>query len=243
MPGADERKTKSSTPRATPCHCSPSAARLTSFSSVTGRLEASLELGAERRRPRGRATLVASAIRAGVGVDDARDADDDAVEQLAVEAGRASTSESRSSAIASSDALGVGAVDLDVLARAHVAAQVADRAAQEPGAEVEAEHERRLRDRLEEDGAVARAVRLARRLADEPGLEQRLQRERHGRLRDAGPARDLGARDRRPDRIASSTVRSFRSLSSGGIAAAGQVEVAISWSGILTQHGAVQRLT
>ena len=78
-----------------------------------------------------------------------------------------------------------------------LAAQVAHRTAQEARTEVEAQDERRLRHRLEEDGAVARPARLVRRLAHEPGLEQRLERERDGRLRDADPARDLRARDRR----------------------------------------------
>ena len=85
MPVPIERKRKSSTPRATPCHCSPSAARLTSFSSQTGSPSRSLELAAERvalqpgdaRRERD-----AAALR----VDDAGHADDRAVEQRLVEA-------------------------------------------------------------------------------------------------------------------------------------------------------------
>ena len=75
--------------------------------------------------------------------------------------------------------------------------EVADRAAQEAAAEVEPERERRLGDRLEEDRAVARAGRLLGGLADEAGVDERLERERDGRLRDPGPARDLGPRDRR----------------------------------------------
>ena len=50
--------------------------------------------------------------------------------------------------------------------------------------------------RLEEERAVAGPVAVARRLAHEARLEQRLQGERHGRLGDADPAGDLGARDR-----------------------------------------------
>ena len=58
-----------------------------------------------------------------------------------------SASESRSTPIGLDRSVGVGSVELDVLARPHVAAQVADRAAQEAGADVEAEDERGLRDR------------------------------------------------------------------------------------------------
>ena len=93
--------------------------------------------------------------------------------------------------------LALRAGELDVLPDADVAGEVADCAAGEARAEVEAEHERGVGDGLEEDGAEARAVRVVLGLAHEPGLEQRLQRERDGRLRDPDAARDLGARDRR----------------------------------------------
>ena len=78
------------------------------------------------------------------------------------------------------------------------AVEVADRASQEAGAEVEAEDQRRLGDRLEVDRAVAGPLRPVLGLADEAGLHERLQRERDRRLRDAGAAGDLGAGDRRP---------------------------------------------
>ena len=61
----------------------------------------------------------------------------------------------------------VGAVDLDVLPGAHITAQVAERSAQEARSEVEAEHERGLGDRLEEQRAVAAAARVVVDLADE----------------------------------------------------------------------------
>jgi hypothetical protein len=93
--------------------------------------------------------------------------------------------------------LHVGAGQLDVVAGAHLAAQVADRAAQEAGAEVEPEHERRLRDRLEERRAVLGALGVVVGLAHQPRLEQGRQRHRHRRLGDADAARDLRARDRR----------------------------------------------
>ena len=196
MPVPIERKRKSSTPRATPCHCSPRAARLTSFSSQTGRPRRSSSSRAERR-----------ALEAG----DARRERDARCSGRRRRGRRRRRRRARSSRrpgrvdqrVAQLDdrvehALRVVAVDLDVEARANVAAEVADRAAQEPAADVETEHERGLGNGLEEDRAVARAVRSRSRLADEAGVDERLERERDGRLRDAGAPRDLGAGDRRP---------------------------------------------
>ena len=130
------------------------------------------------------------------GVDDARHADHGAVDQVLRQPGR------RYERVAEGDdrlqrAGCVGAFELDVLPGPDGAAQVGDGAAQEAAAEVEPEHERRLRHRLEEDRAVARPAGVGRSLADEPCLEQRLQRERDGGLRDARPARDLGSGDGR----------------------------------------------
>ena len=115
--------------------------------------------------------------------------------------------------------LGLDAGELDVLARAHVAAQVADRAAQEARAEVEPEHERGLGHRLEEDRAVASAAPApasasrtrpasssACSASETVGFEIPARREIS--------AREIGA----PARIVSSTVRSFRSFRSGGSA-------------------------
>ena len=130
-------------------------------------------------------------------LDDAGHADDGAVDQLRGQP-VASTSESRSASIASSTAAASAPIELDVLARPHLAVEVADRPAQEARAEVEAEHERRFRDRLEEDRAVARPSGIVGGLAHEAGVEERLQRQRDGRLRDPDPPRDLGPRDRRP---------------------------------------------
>ena len=93
--------------------------------------------------------------------------------------------------------------ELDVVAGTDCTLEVAERPAEEAGAEVEAEDERRLRHRLEVDGAVARPVGIRLRLAHELVLEQGLEGDRDRRLRDPGSARDLGARDRRtgPDRL------------------------------------------
>ena len=65
---------------------------------------------------------------------------------------------------------------LDVLACPDLTAHVADRTADEVHAQVEAEHERRLRHRFEERRAVARAVAGRLRLADETCVEQGLER-------------------------------------------------------------------
>ena len=84
----------------------------------------------------------------------------------------------------------------DLLPRANLAGEIAERRAHRARAEVDAEDEGRFRIGLVVDGAVVRAVRVVRRLADEPVLEQRAKHERHRRPRDPGPASDLGARDR-----------------------------------------------
>src|SRR5207253_450058 len=70
-------------------------------------------------------------------------------------------------------------------------------------AEVEPEDVGGFRHGLEEHRPVARAAGGGGGLAHEPVADQRLQRQRHRGLRDAGPARDLGARDRgsRTDRL------------------------------------------
>ena len=93
----------------------------------------------------------------------------------------------------------VGRAELDVLSCPDLPGEVADGAAQEARAEVEAEHERGLRHGFEVDGAVARALRRRAGLADEPGIEERLQRQRDGRLRDSGTPRDLRPRDGRAE--------------------------------------------
>ena len=195
IPVPTERNTKSSTPRATPCHCSPSAARLMSFSSVTGRSRrCSSSLANDR--PSSPATFSARLSDAVV-PDDARDADDDAVEERGVErrrleerapqAGRSRRSRLPRRRTVSSTSCRARIVP--------ARSQTAPRS--EARAQVEAEHQRRLGHRLEVDGAVAGPVGAVLGLADEPRLEQRLERERDRRLRDARAPGDLGARDRR----------------------------------------------
>ena len=211
--------TKSSTPRAMPCHCSPTAARLMSFSTVTGS-SSRVELVRRSRRPRGPATFVGELEPPGL-ARRRRPARRRRRRRSGRRAGpsppRARAREARRSP--SIAPLGVGAVELDVLPRTDLAAQVADRAAQEARAQVEPEHEPRLGHGLEEDGAVGRPpgsgfVSRTRpasssdwSASETVGFEIPARREIS--------AREIGA----PERIASSTVRSFRSLRSGGIAA------------------------
>ena len=76
------------------------------------------------------------------------------------------------------------------------AAQVADRAAQEARADVDAEDERGVVDRLEEERAVARAAGIVLAWRTSPRRDERLQGQRDGRLGDPRAARDLGTRDR-----------------------------------------------
>ena len=110
-----------------------------------------------------------------------------------------STRESRSAAAAVS-ASSTSAARSSTSCRARTSpGEVADGAAQEARAEVEAEHERGLRHGFEVDRAVARALRRRAGLAHEPGIEERLQRQRHGRLRDFGTPRDLRPRDGRAE--------------------------------------------
>jgi len=195
-----DRKRKSSTPPATPRHCSPSAARLTSFSSHA-QPEPRLE-GVRERRALEPRDVRREGDRAPLRVDDAGNADDDAVQEPVVQAGRLDERRPELGDLGE-DARGVGMLDLDIEAGPDVAAEVADRTAEEATADVEPERERRLGDGLEEDRPVPRAARPLGGLADEPRVEERPERERHGRLRDPGPARDLRARDRgaRADRL------------------------------------------
>ena len=125
-------------------------------------------------------------------------AGDRAVERVGRQPGRGRRRRSRSSAAASMHGVDVGARHLDVLPRAHLAAQVADRAAQEARAEVEAEHERRLVHRLEERGAVlrARGRRCRPRARARPRAATASVTDTVG-LEMPDAARDLGARDRR----------------------------------------------
>ena len=225
-----ERKAKSSTPRPRPRHCSPSAARLMSFSTARGP-EARLELRAERAALHA-GDVVGQLHAAGLRLDDAREPIT-AQSMTARPAGRRRRpGVSRSPATASSD-VAASAPARRRGARGRRRAR-SERAAQEARADVDAEDERGLVDRLEEDRSVAGPGRVVRRLADEPGVQQRLQRERDGRLRDPTrreiSAREIGA----PARIASRTVRSLRSFSSGAVARRGPGARRIS-SGSLTQ--------
>ena len=129
-------------------------------------------------------------------VHDSRNADDGAVERVLRDAGGLDE-RARSSADRIERCVDVDSVQLHILPSADGAAEVADRASEEPCAEVEAEHEGGVRHRLEEDGPVARPARIMVDLAHESGVEQRLQRERDGRLGDPGAAGDLRPRDRR----------------------------------------------
>src|SRR5439155_15689671 len=64
---------------------------------------------------------------------------------------------------------------VDVAPAAHLGRQVAHGSPDEPRAEVDAEHERSAGVRLEEDGAIPRAVARGLGLADETGPQERLQ--------------------------------------------------------------------
>ena len=193
MPVPTERKTKSSTPRATPSQRSPSAARLMSFSSVIGSPRRASS-SASKGRPSSPGTLAASwSVPSAEPVTPGTPTTTPSISSPG-RSGRRDESVAKLGHRRES-ALRVGALELDVLARADRPAEVADRTAQKPRAEIEAEDERRLRNRLEVDGAVARPARSIGALSHEPGLHQRAERERDGRLRDPGAPRDLCARN------------------------------------------------
>ena len=133
----------------------------------------------------------------GLAVDDARDADDDAVDSRVREVGRGDERIAQPSRCVD-DVVRFGVAQLDVLPGAHRPAQVAERAAEEPRPHVQPEHEGGVRDGLEEDRAVARPARVGLGLPDEPGVDERLEGHRDGRLRHSCAAGDLGPGDRRP---------------------------------------------
>ena len=122
--------------------------------------------------------------------------EDDAVDRLPGHAGRAEQRADETRDLQERRCRGLLS-ELDVLARPDVALQVGERAADETGAEVDAHDVSRLGYRREERRAVSWPASVRLRLAHEPRLEQRLERKRHGRLRDPDPPRDLGTRDRR----------------------------------------------
>src|SRR5439155_19201886 len=133
---------------------------------------------------------------AALALDCARDAEHDAVEQV-LGHGRAVEQRADERWDRVERGLGRRLRQVDVAPAADVAREVADRCPHEAGPEVDAQDERGTWIRLEEDGAVLRAVAVGLGLADESRVEQRPERERDRRFRDAHPPRDLRTRDRR----------------------------------------------
>ena len=193
-PVPTERNAKSSTPRATPLPL------LAERSQVDVVLERHREPEPVRRARRRAHALEleerAARLSRPVGVDDARHADDRRVDR------------SRPAPAASISASRTGR-------SRRAPPRRSDRAARRPGgrgssptrSQTAPRRKRAPRSRPSTSAAsgtgskktrpVARPVGVVLGLAHEAGLEQRLQRERDGRLRDPGAARDLGARDRR----------------------------------------------
>ena len=196
MPVPIERNAKSSTPRATPRQRSPSAARLTSFSTATG----DAERAARARAPSARAVEArrrwsASPMRPLARLDDAGHADDHAVDRAP--ASPAARRRARRAAPRRGErALGAApASSTSWRARTSPAGRTPRRA--------RSARRRRSRARAPPRRPARRTPRRSSgppgscgRLAHEPRVEQALQGERHRRLRDARAARDLGARDR-----------------------------------------------
>ena len=158
-----EMKTKSSTPRATPRQRSPSAARLMSFSTVTGQPERARRSSLPKLAPLEAGDVRASRTVSRAGSTAPGHADDDAVDRDPRRDRRPRRSDvaqagDRASSTASASA--PPSAPSSTSCRARISPRRSQSgAAQEARAEVEAEDERRLGHRLEEDGAVARAAR------------------------------------------------------------------------------------
>ena len=222
-PVPTERNAKSSTPRATPCHCSPSAARLMSFSSVTASPRRRPQLGAEQRRPRGSRTCWSRLSRP-LGIDDAGHADDGAVDRARGSASVASSSDDVTDSIAATPPRRRRRASSTSWRARIVAGEVADRAAQRSArrgrGRARAPPRGRARRRPRRSSARRGRCSASRTspasssdcsASETVGFEMPARREIS--------AREIGA----PARIASSTVRSFRCLSSGGVARLGVV--------------------
>src|SRR5262249_9077816 len=134
-----------------------------------GKAERGLELVAEA--PSLEARDVLGELHGAVIGDDARDTDNDRVDERWVE-----RSYLRERVAQASErvrrALDVGDRQLDGGSGRDRPAEIADGAADEAGAEVEPEHECGLGYGLEVDGPVARSIRPALGLADEPRVQQ-----------------------------------------------------------------------
>ena len=189
-----QRKQKSATPRPAPSARSPSAARLTSFSKLV-RVPSSARIastrpgfphpgrfGASESWPRDGSSTPGLPTVACVTCDQRRPASAATswpirpIWATSVAALRARVRSSRRAMIR------------PVMSASATRTQLS--------ADVEADDPARLGVELVEDGAGALAAALAAHLAHEPRAEQAGERLRHGGLREAAPAGDLGARHR-----------------------------------------------
>ena len=191
------------------------------------------------RAPRARAMSDVRAHGPGVAVDDARDADDDAVDPLGRELGRGDqrVAQRRRSRRARRRRRRRAARRPGARAPPRARSQSAPRRNRAPRSRPSTSGG--LRHGLEEDRAVARAARVAAR----PRARARRRRATGARARPSASRSRRGARSPRgeigaPARIVSSTVRSFRCFRSGGVARCGDIS-----SRILTKEGPESGLT
>ena len=214
MPVPIDRNRKSSTPRATPRHCSPRAARLMSFSSCTPTECV--------REPTGEPRALDAATFEASDTDPSTGSTTPGTPTTAPSRGALAWSTSSPQSEAT-----VAIVDVEVVAderrrldaRVSFPREVAERRPDEAGADVHRERRApprapaRRRGRRSAAGS-GRARSPARALGHaEPGGRATRSVSRCPSRR-AISAREIGA----PPRIASSTARSFRCLSSGGVA-------------------------
>ena len=188
-PAPTRRNAKSATPWATPFRCSAIAARLTSFSSLTGLRSA--RSSCSRRSAGAEPRKVGRGHHSVDRRDDGRQGDDGVLEQVGRELAR--PQQRAAAAREHVDALRDRATAADLFPGPHLAVQVAECSANGARPEVDAEDDGGFGVGLVVGGAVVRPLGVVLGLAHESVLEQRAKDERHGRPGDACLAGDLSA--------------------------------------------------
>ena len=193
-PVPTERKPKLRTSLARPRQRSPSAARLTSFSTPMR----SAELVPQRRHqalaaPAGQ--VGGQGDRAPGRLEHARAADGDVVDPVPADAGLGGQPVGDGAELADQGA-GAGGLGPLVAAGDHVAGDVGQGGPDPPAADVDAHHPAGRRVELVEDGAGPGPAAGPADLPDQPGVQQRAEAERDGRLGEAAVPRHLGPGDR-----------------------------------------------
>ena len=195
MPVPTNRNTQVSCPRAAPRQCSPSTARLTSFSTTTGRLEDALEDVAHGHV--GPAAQVRGEGHDAAVVVDRRRARPPPP-PAACPTGAASSRMSARTAVAIRESRASGPMPAGVgtiRCGERLAAQVGHGQARARGAEVDAGHEAVARVELHEGGTPAAARRPRPQLAHDAAADEMRDEAAHGGSGETGGLDQLGARE------------------------------------------------